>query len=156
MLLVSAALFVSGIAFIVAGARNAPTAGAPEEIVATTPVASIRQIMNGVVGPASTVIYRSVATTVSAKGVEETLPRTDEEWAHVANNAAVLAESGNLLLMDDRAVDDGDWVKISRELTAAATMALKAAESRSPDGIIEAGGAINETCDNCHAKYQRQ
>ena len=93
MLLVSAALFISGISFIVAGARSGRPASEPEEVVTTTPVASIRQIMNGVVGPASTVIYRSVATTVSAKGVEETVPRTDEEWAHVANNAAVLAES---------------------------------------------------------------
>ncbi len=155
MLLVSAALFISGIAFIVAGARDARPVSAAEEVVTTTPVASIRQIMNGVVAPSATVIYRSVATTVTAKGVDETVPRTEEEWAHVANNAAVLAETGNLLLMNDRAVDDG-WVKISRELTAAATMALKAAESKSADGIIEAGGAINETCDNCHAQYQRQ
>jgi hypothetical protein len=156
MLLVSAALFISGIAFILAGARTARPANTAEVAVATTPVASIRQIMNGIVGPASTVIYDSVATTVSAAGVEEKLPRTAEEWAHVANNAAVLAEAGNLLVMDERAVDDGDWVKISRELTAAASRALKAAEERSPDGIIDAGGAINETCDTCHAKYQRQ
>jgi cytochrome c556 len=68
----------------------------------------------------------------------------------------MLAEAGNLLVMEERAVDNGDWVKISRDLTAAATRAVKAAEDRSPDGIIDAGGAINETCDSCHAKYQRQ
>ena len=156
MLLVSAALFISGIAFIVASARSAQPANTDEVAVAMTPVASVRQIMNGLVAPAATVIYESVATTVSAAGVEEKLPRTDAEWEHVATNAAMLAEAGNLLVMDERAVDNGDWVTISKDLTAAAGRALKAAASRSADGIIDAGGAINETCDGCHAKYQRQ
>jgi cytochrome c556 len=155
MLVVSAALFVSGIAFLIAGARNGRPANAAETVVAMTPVASVSQIMSGMVAPAAKVVYDSVATTVSAAGVEEKLPRTDAEWAHVAINAAMLAEAGNLLVMDDRAVDAG-WVTISRDLTAAATRAVKAAEDRSPDGIIDAGGAINETCDSCHAKYQRQ
>jgi cytochrome c556 len=156
MLLVSAALFISGIAFIVAGARNARPPTAAQATVSMTPVASISQLMNGIVAPASTVIYDSVATTVSAAGVEEKMPRTDAEWTHVAINAAMLAEAGNLLVMEKRAVDNGDWVKISQQLTAAANRALEAAEDRSPDGIIDAGGAINETCDTCHAKYQRQ
>jgi cytochrome c556 len=156
MLLVGAALFISGIAFIIAGARTAGPATAAEAAVPMTPVASVSQIMSGMVAPAATVVYDSVATTVSAAGVEEKVPRTDAEWAHVAINAAMLAEAGNLLVMEDRAVDNGDWVKISRDLTAAATRAVKAAEDRSPDGIIDAGGAINETCDGCHAKYQRQ
>jgi hypothetical protein len=156
MLLVSAALFISGIAFIVAGARNARAANPAETAVVMTPVASISQIMNGIVAPASTVIYESVATTVSAAGIEEKLPRTDAEWSHVAINAAMLAEAGNLLVMDDRAVDNGDWVKIAQQLTVAANRALEAAQDRSPDGIIDAGGDINETCDTCHAKYQRQ
>jgi cytochrome c556 len=156
MLLVSAALFISGIAFIIAGARNAGPANAAQPTAAMRPVANITQIMNGMVAPAATVIYDSVATTVSAAGVEEKMPRTDAEWTHVAINAAMLAEAGNLLVMEGRAVDNGDWVKISQQLTAAANMALEAADDRSPDGIIEAGGAINETCDGCHAKYQRQ
>jgi hypothetical protein len=155
MLLVSAALFISGIAFIIAGARTVRSANTAEAIVSMTPVADVRQIMVGIVAPAASVIYDSVATTVTAAGVDEKVPRTDAEWMHVANNAAMLAEAGNLLVMEDRAVDDG-WVKISRDLTAAATRALKAAADRSPDGIIDAGGAINETCDGCHAKYQRQ
>ena len=156
MLLVSALLFISGIAFIIAGARNVRPVEAAEATVALTPVANVRQIMVGIVAPAASVIYDSVATTVTAAGVDEKVPRTDAEWMHVADNAAMLAEAGNLLVMEDRAVDNGDWVKISRDLTAAATRALKAAEDRSPDGIIDAGGAINETCDSCHATYQRQ
>jgi hypothetical protein len=101
-------------------------------------------------------ICRTVATTITASGIEEKMPRTDEEWAHVANNAAMLAESGNLLMLGDRAVDRGEWITISQQLVSAATMAVKAAAARSTDDIITAGGEINTTCDNCHAKYQRQ
>jgi cytochrome c556 len=34
--------------------------------------------------------------------------------------------------------------------------ALKAAQAKDKDGILEAGGPLNDTCDTCHAKYQRQ
>ena len=99
----------------------------------------------------------SVATIVTAKGIEENAPQNDAEWAQVADSAAALAESGNLLLMGDRAVDNGDWVKIR-----------DGADRGGDDGVEGGGGeerrrrcsrpeeAINETCDNCHAKYQRQ
>jgi hypothetical protein len=155
LFVVSVALFISGIAFVVAGGRTTRLA-TPVEVAVMTPVASIKQIMNGIVAPASTVIYTAVGTTASAKGVEETAPKNDKEWAAVGNSAAALAESGNLLLLGDRAVDHGDWTRMARELVDASRMALKAAELKSADGILSAGGAINETCDKCHEKYQRQ
>ena len=43
-------------------------------------------------------------------------PWTDAEWAAVGASAAVLAESGNLLVIGDRAVDEGDWVTMSKAL----------------------------------------
>jgi hypothetical protein len=156
LFVVSVALFISGIAFVVAAGRTTQTAGAAEVVVTTTPIASIRQIMNGIVSPASTVIYGAVGTVVSARGVEETAPKNDEEWAVVGNSAAALAESGNLLLMEGRAVDKGDWVKMTREMIDAADKAVKAAAAKDKEGILAAGSYINMSCDNCHAKYQRQ
>jgi hypothetical protein len=155
-LLISAALFISGIAFIIAAGRTAQAAEPVQPVVTGVPVATVQQIMTGIVAPASTVVYGSVATTVSASGIEEKAPRNDAEWAEVARNAAMLAESGNLLMLGDRAIDRGDWITISQQLVKAATMAVKAAEAKNTDDIITAGGEINITCDNCHAKYQRQ
>jgi cytochrome c556 len=37
----------------------------------------------------------------------------------------------------------------------AGQIALKATKDKKPEGILEAGEAINQTCDNCHQKYQR-
>jgi hypothetical protein len=158
MIVVSALLFIGGIGFIVAGARaaqQAPAAAAPAA-VPLTPVASVKQIMNGIVVPSSTVIYDSVSSSATINGIEEIAPTDDAEWARVADNAAALAEAGNLLLVDGRAVDKGEWVQISKAMVDAAQLALKAAEGQDKEGILSAGSTINETCDSCHARYQRQ
>jgi len=155
LLVVSAALFISGIAFVIASARSSRAATPVAEVLVTTPVASIKQIMNGIVMPDAYVIYEAVGTKSSAAGVEEIAPQNDGEWAKVANSAAAVVEAGNLLLMGDRAVDKGDWVKMTRAYMDAGSKALKAAEAKDKDGIVDAGGELNETCDNCHARYQR-
>jgi len=153
---VSAALFVSGIAFVIAGAREAQAAPPPAaEAVVTTPVASIKQIMNTITNPAAFVVYEAVGTKSTINGVEEIAPQNDEEWAKVAGAAAAVVESGNLLLMSGRAIDNGDWVKMTHDFMDQGRKALKAAEAKDKDGIVEAGGDLNTTCDNCHARYQR-
>jgi len=155
LFVISAALFICGIGFVIASARTARATTPVAEAPATTPVASIKQIMNGIVMPDAYVIYEAVGTKSSAAGVEEIAPQNDEEWAKVANSAAVVVEAGNLLLMGDRALDKGDWVKMTRAYMDAGTKALKAAEAKDKDGIVDAGGDLNTTCDNCHARYQR-
>ena len=155
LFVVSVALFVSGIGFVVAGARTARVAPAVEAAPVTTPVASVKQIMKGIVAPAATTVFNSVSTTVSFKGTEEKAPQTDEEWELVGTSAAALIESGNLLLMGSRAVDKGEWIKMSQALIDAGKVALKATEAKSAEGVLGAGEAINTSCDNCHRKYQR-
>ena len=155
LFIVSVALFISSIGFVVASARTARTATPVAEAPVTTPVASIKQIMNGIVMPDAYVIYEAVGTKSSAAGVEEIAPQNDEEWAKVANAAAAIVESGNLLLMGDRVVDRGDWIKLTHEFMEQGKLALKAAEAKDKEGIVSAGGDLNTSCDNCHAKYQR-
>ena len=156
LFIVSVALFVSGIGFVIAGARSARAATPATEASTTAPVASIKQIMNGIVMPSASVVYGAVATNVTAKGVEEIAPKDDAAWAAVGDSAAAVIEAGNLMLMGDRALDKGDWVKMTREYMDAATRALDATVAKDKEGIVAAGGDLNTTCDNCHARYQRQ
>jgi hypothetical protein len=100
-------------------------------------------------------VFDSVSVTTTKDGTEERMPRTDAEWDAVGNAAAALIESGNLLLMPGRAVDAGDWVKMSQALMEASTVALEATKAKSVDQLFESGEAINESCDTCHTKYQR-
>jgi hypothetical protein len=154
---VSVALFVSGIGFVIAAARTtraAPAAAAAGP--ATAPVATVAQIMNGITGPAATVVYEAVGTISSKEGITEIEPKNDAEWAVVANSAAAVVESGNLLLLEGRAIDAGNWVTMTRAFMDAGTKALKAAQAHDKEGILEAGSELNATCDACHATYQRQ
>jgi|SRR5262245_20311371 len=158
LFLVSVALFISGIGFIIASARTSQTAEAaapPAAAAAFPPVASVKQIMAGIVMPSAAAIWDSVSTIVDAKGVQENVPRTDQEWAVVGAHAAALIESANLLTVGNRAVDQADWVKMAKAMADAAQTALQATTDKNPEGILAAGEKINETCDNCHQKYQR-
>jgi hypothetical protein len=154
LFLLSVLLFVGGIGFIVAGARTTRRAVAvtgPD----TTPVASVKQIMNGIVGPAATAVYKAVGSTETAKGVEEWAPKTDAEWEAVGNSAAALIESGNLLLMGSRVVDQQDWVKLTRMMIEGGKQALTAVQAKNAAGVMASGEPINNSCDACHEKYER-
>jgi hypothetical protein len=158
LFVVSVALFIGGIAFIIAGERTAraATPAAAAAAVETAPVGSVKQIMIGITNPAAYVVYEAVGTKNTAKGIEEIAPQTDEEWAKVESAAAAVAESGNLILTGNRAIDKGDWVKMTHDMMDKAQLAMKAAQAKDKDKIVETGGDLNTTCDNCHAKYSRQ
>jgi hypothetical protein len=159
LFVVSVGLFIGGIAFIIAGertARAATPAAAAAAAVETAPVATVKQIMIGITNPAAFVVYEAVGTKSSAAGVEEIAPQTAEEWAKVGSAAAAVVESGNLMLTGSRAIDKGDWVKMTRDMMEQGQKAMKAAEAKDKEGIVAAGGDLNNTCDNCHARYSRQ
>src|SRR6185503_4364051 len=156
LFVVSVALFVSGIAFIIAGARTTEAAAATAPTIETSPAATVKQIMIGITNPSAYVIYEAVGTKSTAAGVEEIAPQNDEEWAKVGSAAAAVIESGNLMLTGNRAIDKGDWVKMTRDMMEQGRKAMKAADAKDKEAIVAAGGDLNVTCDNCHARYSRQ
>src|SRR5262252_3593924 len=52
--------------------------------------ATIKDIMDSMVDPGADYIWESVETVVSAKGVEEKAPHTDEDWKEVRRHAIML------------------------------------------------------------------
>jgi hypothetical protein len=117
------------------------------------PVATLAELMHGVVDPAADVLWASVGSVVSKDGVEDFFPRTEEEWIPIENAAVVLMESGNLLMIGDRAKDQGEWMTMSRGLVDAGKAALTAAQSRNPDEIFRVGGDVYAACEGCHQRY---
>lgn len=138
----------------VACSREQPPPAAP---TATPPpfhtTLTTQQLMGWIIDPTADVIWNSVGTTISEKGTEEHQPRTDEEWATMRNAAAVLIESGNLLMLDKRAVDKEQWMTGARGMSDAASKVLEAAEAKDVEAYFDAGGALYEACVACHAKY---
>jgi len=114
---------------------------------------TVKQVMNGVLDPLTDVYWDSVGFIITAEGTEEIMPHTDEEWAEVVHAAMVVVESGNLLMMDGRAVDQGQWIEHCKELIAAGKQAVAAAEAQDRDEVFVVGGYIYDACTNCHSQY---
>jgi hypothetical protein len=91
--LVSVLLFVIGVGLVVVGAKASQRSSSLH-------AASMKEIMSGMVVPASDAVFAAVSTSVTKQGVEEKAPKNDAEWQALANKAAMLVESGNLMLVD--------------------------------------------------------
>ena len=157
LFVVGVLLFITGIGFVIAGAREARSASpAAETAPVTTPVATVKQIMAAITRPAAAAVYNSVGTVVSVDGIKETAPQNDDEWILLGSQAAALVESGHLMLAPGRAIDNGDWVKMTQDFIEKSKVVIKAADAKSTDAILSAGSDLNVTCDNCHARYMRQ
>ncbi len=107
------------------------------------PVASVAQIMQAMVVPASNSLF----------DVARHAPESGEQWAAVRNSAVLLAESGNLLLMGKRSKDTDVWRQTSLALVDAGAAALRAAEARDASAVIEAGDSMVDACEVCHETH---
>jgi hypothetical protein len=142
------------------------------------PTATIKDIMDSMVDPGADYIWDSVETIVSAKGVEEKLPRTDEEWKEVRRHAVMLMEATNALQIPGRHVaqpgekaddpkvelgpeqiealinkDRGAWIKFAHGLHDATMEAFKAIEAKDAMKLLDVGNGIDEACEKCHLEY---
>lgn len=135
-----------------AGCRQAPREP-PSTPPPFKPAASVLELMTSVVDPSADVLWASVGTIMTEDGVEEIFPRTEEEWVAIENACVVLMESGNLLMIGDRAVDNGAWMENAQALVDAGQLALEAARARDPDEIFAIGGEVYAVCDSCHQSY---
>jgi len=120
------------------------------------PVTTVLELMESVIAHAAEVYWEAVQVTVDADGVHERKPGTDEEWEFVWASALAIAESGNLLMMEPRAVDDGAWMQFSRSLVEAGAEAAAAAEAHDVDRVFAAGEQVYNACLGCHTRYVPQ
>ena len=123
---------------------------------AVRPVLSLKQLMEWVIDPAADAVWDSVKTIITEQGTKEIAPQTQEQWDAVRNGAALLVESSNLLMMQTRARDQGEWSAAARRLAETADKALKAAGSKDAAGVFAAGGEIYDACAACHHRYAPQ
>jgi hypothetical protein len=120
------------------------------------PVADVQQLMASVVEPAAEVYWDAVGTIIDQSGVTEMRPDTPEEWQAVRNAAFVIAESGNLLLMEGRAVDEAAWTAMSIALRDIGRRALEAADAMDVQAVFDVGAEVYYACVNCHAAYSTE
>jgi len=108
------------------------------------PVGTMSQLMVDIIYPTSDAIFY----------VERNVPQNDHEWGVLRMNALTLAESGNLLMMDRRARDQGDWIKDSKLLIEVGTAAYKAAQAKDLNAVLALNEQLNTACVTCHEQYR--
>jgi hypothetical protein len=116
-------------------------------------VATVLELMESIIAHAAEVYWDAVSIIVDENGVIERYPETDEEWEEVWSAAVSIAESGNLLMMAPRAVDDDDWMQMSVALVEAGQEAAAAAQAKDPERVFDAGERVYNVCLACHARY---
>jgi hypothetical protein len=112
--------------------------------------ASTQEIIDAIVAPGSQAIFDAVTYE---NGQLTRSPRGDDQWNRLKLQALAIAEAGNLLMMPGRAKDDGDWIRLSRAMSDKAAAVANAASAKDPDRLLDAGGALYDTCTACHMEY---
>jgi hypothetical protein len=140
--------------------------------------ATVKDIMDSLVDPGADFIWGAVETVVSARGVEEKAPRTDEEWKELRRHAIMLLEATNMLQIPGRHVakpgekaedpkvelgpeqieelinkDRAAWNKYATGLHDATLAAFKAIEAKDAEGLLNTGDMIDTACEKCHLEY---
>jgi hypothetical protein len=180
VLLLMASAFLTSVVGQTACARPAPPA-AETTTGGAVPVGTVKEIMKGIVDPSSKVIWDAVGTASTEKGLVETAPRTDEEWAVVEHNALMLAEVANLLKMPGRPMarpeemnaksqpdapeltptqmeakigqDRAAWNTRADALQQTAVKAIAAARAHDTNAVLSVGEEIDNACESCHVVY---
>jgi len=159
------------------------TAAAPRAQSGSTyrMVNSIQDIMEGIIAPSADVLFDAVATDITAQGVVEKRPRTDDDWEKVEAAAIALVEGPNMIKMPGRRVarpgeptssegpdapeltpeqiqakinaDRGKFIRYANELQDQAIKALDLVRKKDADGLFNIGEDIDQACEACHLEY---
>jgi len=108
------------------------------------PVATISEIMNAITLPYSDALLY----------IQRNPPQNDRDWETLQMQAVMLAESGNLLMMKDRAKNQGEWMKEARALVDAGLAAAKATRARDMQAVLALNEPIVNSCVTCHRKFR--
>jgi len=156
----------------IAACTATPPAPAPAEPAAPAakPYASLGKLMRGIPFPASNIIFDAQSTDPGApvKSGEAGAGATAQYasvyggWEAVENAALAISETANLIMIPGRMCMNGkpvptgneDFAKWAADLATAGEAALKAAQSKNLDAMVDVAGTVSDACAACHDKYR--
>jgi hypothetical protein len=168
--------FVSAsiVMIVASGCKKEEPSKTPEYLVTS----SIREIMGSMVMPGANDLWNAVSSSVTAKGVEEKAPKTEQEWNDIRGKAITLMEASDLILIPGRHVappgainkepsvnlapdviermiaeEPAAWTMFAHAMHDSVMPALKAIDAKNPMALSDAGAAIDQACENCHLKF---
>jgi hypothetical protein len=108
------------------------------------PVGTMSQLMIDIIYPTSDAIFY----------VDRDTPKNQHDWDVLRGQALMLAESGNLLMMDGRARDQKNWILESKMLVDLGAKAFRAAQAKDLDAMRALNDPLNAACVTCHFQYR--
>lgn len=138
--------------FSFASAQESGGQSKASKVDATQPI-EIRQLMLWLIDPAADAIWDSVATIMKEKETIQLAPKNDAEWENLRQQAMVISEAGNLLLMKERQRPGKIWTLAARKLQSSGRLALVASLKQDPELMFKAGEEIYKACAACHHSY---
>jgi hypothetical protein len=139
-------VLVTGASFFVAAALAqvpAPSSSSSQSAPFQR-VGSMSQLMVDIIYPTSDSVFY----------IGRQPPKTEKEWNDFRGQALMLAEAGNLLMMEGRARDQDNWMKDSKMLVDVGAAAFKAAQAKNVDAILALNDQLYAACVTCHQEYR--
>lgn len=102
--------------------------------------ASMSELMTRIVQPTSDAVFY----------VSRFPPEDDTAWRELENKALMLAESANLLLIPGYAQAQQQWVRDALMMRDASVRAVKAAQAKDLDALMDLNNDLYESCESCH------
>jgi hypothetical protein len=116
-------------------------------------VVETKDLMDNVMERQADIVWNAVGTIVTAEGVEERRPKTDEEWQALKAAAINLTETGNLLMIAPRAQDGDRWMQNVQKMMAQGERMIAAIDRKNPQDVFDVGSDLYDTCTTCHMQY---
>ena len=116
-----------------------------------TPLLTVKEIMNGIITPATTTIWGAYQL------------ETEAQWQEVANAALAVIGAGDLLRAggagsgETETAGQEGWQLANQQMLAAAREVLQAVEQRDEEALSMVGNdALYPPCESCHQQYQNR
>ena len=113
------------------------------------PLLSVKEIMNGLITPATTTIWGAYQL------------ETDAQWQEVRNAALAVIAAGNLLQFGGAGKGEAatgvkaSWETYNQQMIEAAKLVILAADNKDEEALSVAGNdALYPPCESCHQQYQ--
>jgi hypothetical protein len=178
---ISAGLYVLAVLTSNCSSQKAPPAPSRPELWGDLkPVVSVKELMRDMLDPIADNIFQAVKVVDTKQGRVETMPRTDDDWEKIRIGAVTLAEGVYLLKIRRAFAPTGDLNNSigpnAVELSPAQIMAkvekdpvewnsrieairnvglevLDIVKRKDVNELWDAGGNLDEACENCHKSY---
>jgi len=172
-LVVAVALTMAGCSSPSSKPAEAPAAPAAAAGPTAQPYGNLAQMMQAIPFPASNIIFdtqtndpgkakEAAGAAGAGAGATSSFSGVYGGWTAVENAAIALQETANLVMIPGRKcrngravpIDQDTYKKGAKALADAGAAALKAAQSKNLDAMVDVSGTVSDACTVCHEKYR--